>query len=226
MSPGPLNPWVQDSDLDGASGAPYSMPNTTPNPEKIVLRRQLRAARRAVPAMVRRQAGRQVERLALRHRLLAHKRRCGFYIPARDELDCLPLLNRALWLKAQCWLPIVPRRGQRKLWFSRLGKGPHWALNRFGIPEFGHAHRKVRATALDLLFMPLLGFDARGYRMGMGGGYYDASLAFLATRRRWRRPRLIGVAFEAQAVPYLPEDPWDIPLDGVVTERRYLRFRA
>ncbi len=66
--------------------------------------------------------------------------------------------------------------------------------------------------------MPLIGFDAHGGRIGMGGGYYDASLAFLAVRRVWRRPRLIGVAFSAQEVEYIPLDPWDIPLDGILTE--------
>lgn len=73
--------------------------------------------------------------------------------------------------------------------------------------------------------MPLLGFDRQGYRMGMGGGYYDSSLAFLARRRHWRRPKLIGLAFEAQARDRLPTDPWDIPLDAVITERGLHRFK-
>jgi 5-formyltetrahydrofolate cyclo-ligase len=178
-----------------------------------------------VPEAERRRAARQIERLALSHRLIASGCRAGFYIPAKGELDCLPLVSRALWLGAECYLPVVPHHSQKKLWFTRLGEGPHWAVNRFGIPEFGHRHDKFRAAWLDVLFMPLLGFDLRGYRMGMGGGYYDASLAFLARRRSWRRPRLIGLAFEAQKVERLPEDPWDVPLDGVVTEQRFYRFK-
>lgn len=198
---------------------------SAPNPEKSALRRSLRRARLNVPADVRRQAGQRVERLALHHHLIAKGRRVGLYMPSKGELDCLPLLNRALWLGAECYLPIVPHHSQRKLWFTRLVAGHHWAENRFGIPEFGHRHDKFRASWLDVVFMPLLGFDTRGYRMGMGGGFYDASLAFLGRRRRWRRPRLIGLAFEVQKVPRLPEDPWDIPLDGVLTERRFYRFR-
>jgi 5-formyltetrahydrofolate cyclo-ligase len=72
----------------------------------------------------------------------------------------------------------------------------------------------------------MLGFDGEGYRVGMGGGYYDATLAFLAHRRRWRRPALIGVAYAAQEVEYAPRDTWDIPLDAALTEaglRRFLR---
>jgi 5-formyltetrahydrofolate cyclo-ligase len=200
------------------------MTPSVPNPEKAELRRALRRARSAVPQAVSRQAGKRVERLALSHRLIASKRRLGLYMPSKGELDCLSLLNRALWLGAECYLPIVPHHTQRKLWFTRLDEGQHWAVNRYGIPEFGHRHEKYRASWLDVIFMPLLGFDLRGYRMGMGGGFYDASLAFLGRRPRWRRPRLIGLAFEAQKVARLPEDPWDIPLDGVLTEKRYYRF--
>jgi len=200
------------------------MSPVSPHPDKAALRRTLRQARRSVPESVRRQAGRQIERLALHHRLIASGCRAGFYMPSKGELDCLPLLNRALWLGAECYLPIVPHHSQRKLWFTRLRDGQHWAVNRFGIPEFGHRHDKFRAAWLDVLFMPLLGFDLRGYRMGMGGGFYDASLAFLHRRRRWRRPLLIGLAFEAQKVEWLPEDPWDVPLDGVITERRFYQF--
>jgi len=198
---------------------------SAPNPHKAELRRALRRARLGVPDSVRRYAGQRVERLALRNYLIASKRRIGLYMPSKGELDCLPLLNRALWLGAECYLPVVPHHSQRKLWFTRLFDGHHWAVNRFGIPEFGHRHEKFRASWLDVVFMPLLGFDLRGFRMGMGGGFYDASLAFLGRRRRWRRPRLIGLAFEAQKVERLPEDPWDIPLDGVLTEKRYYRFR-
>jgi len=184
----------------------------------------LREARNAVPQRERRRAGLQLARLAIRHGLIRAHRRIGLYVPAKGEIDCLPLLNRALWLGAACYLPIVPHHTQRKLWFSRLGNGDHWRLNRFGIPEYGLRHAKHRAGWLDLLFMPLLGFDDRGYRIGMGGGFYDASLQYLSRRRVWRRPRLIGLAFEAQHVEQLPADPWDVPLDGVLTERGLRRF--
>lgn len=200
----------------------YSQP---PNPHKVALRRTLRGIRRDIPDAVRRSAGRAVERLALRHRLLSKGRRIGFYVPSKGELDCLPLLDRALRMGVKCLLPVVPHHRQKKLWFSQLGEGPHWVLNRYGIPEYGLPRGRLRVSALAVLFIPLLGFDARGYRMGMGGGYYDASLAFLDRRRSWRKPRIIGLAFEAQKMHRLPEDPWDIPLDAVITERRYYRFQ-
>ena len=66
--------------------------------------------------------------------------------------------------------------------------------------------------------MPLVAFDMRGNRLGMGGGYYDRTFAYLLNRRRWRRPILIGVAYEFQGVDSLTTRPWDIPLHGVATE--------
>jgi 5-formyltetrahydrofolate cyclo-ligase len=67
--------------------------------------------------------------------------------------------------------------------------------------------------------MPLLGFDAAGTRLGYGGGYYDRTLAALE-----RAPRIVGVAFAAQELAYIPRAPHDRPLDTVVTEHGVRHF--
>jgi 5-formyltetrahydrofolate cyclo-ligase len=201
--------------------------------DKSALRKQLRARRAAVTPAERRVAGQQLARLALRHRLLARRRRIAFYMPSNNEIDVLPLLRVAQRMGVRCYLPVLPARG-RKLWFTRLGgkerglagANPAWVNNRYGIPEYlPRGVRRVRARQLDLLFMPLLGFDSQGWRIGMGGGYYDASLAHLSAaksnRLRWRHPHLIGVAFAVQEIASTPNDPWDVRLDGVLTERDY-----
>ena len=210
------------------------MESTAPlpfTPDKAALRRQLRSRRKAVSAQTRRQAGKSLLRLALRHRLLVAGKRIGFYMPANGEIDVMPLLQRAYAMGVRCFLPIVPGRGQRKLWFSTLGQQPHrphhWRLNRFGIHEYHPpGEKRLRAAQLERVFMPLLGFDARGFRIGMGGGYYDASLAFRSNRKAWHHPKLVGVAYSVQQVSQLPEDPWDVPLDGVLTEKGLLRPRS
>ena len=74
--------------------------------------------------------------------------------------------------------------------------------------------------------MPLVGFDLNGYRLGMGGGFYDTSLAYLRRRSAWKKPFLMGIAYECQKVETLPRDPWDIPLDAVLTEKKLYRFTA
>jgi len=200
---------------------------------KMALRKQLRALRAAITAAERHAAGRQLARLALHHRLLARRLRIGFYMPSKNEIDVLPLLRTALRMGVTCYLPLVPAVG-RKLWFTRLGSKlrtldsahPAWVNNRYGIPEYlPRGVRRLRPQQLDVLFMPLLGFDSQGWRIGMGGGYYDASLAYLRQRPHWRRPHLIGVAFSVQEIAKAPNDPWDVPLDGVLTERGYFLAR-
>jgi 5-formyltetrahydrofolate cyclo-ligase len=71
----------------------------------------------------------------------------------------------------------------------------------------------------------LVGFDHQGHRLGMGGGYYDATLAYLTRRRVWKKPLLIGVGFECQRVERLPHDPWDAPLDAALTEHNLYVFK-
>ena len=66
--------------------------------------------------------------------------------------------------------------------------------------------------------MPLVGFDARGNRIGMGKGFYDRHFAYRLLLTHMRRPALIGIAFAVQAVAELPTAPHDVPLDAIVTE--------
>ena len=70
------------------------------------------------------------------------------------------------------------------------------------------------------MLLPLVAYDLSGTRLGMGGGYYDRYIDALA-----HRPRLIGIAFQVQqSEDALPREPWDIPLDGVITEQGFYRF--
>ena len=192
--------------------------------DKLILRRQLKAARKTFTPTARRLAARASVQLALRHGLLLRAKRIGFYLPQGSEFDAHPLLDQALWMKRKCYLPMLPRRG-RVMRFGKVGRNTAFTRNRYGIGEPGDP-RPLRANQLDLLLMPLVGFDHQGYRLGMGGGYYDATLAFMHHRRLWRKPRLIGVAYECQRVDVLPHDPWDMPLDAVLTERKLHRFTS
>lgn len=100
------------------------------------------------------------------------------------------------------------------------------AANRFGIPEPPiTSGGLLPARQLDLVLVPLLGFDDECNRLGMGGGFYDRTFAFLRFRRHLRRPFLLGFADEAQHVPSLPAKPWDVRLDAVVTNHALMKRR-
>lgn len=98
----------------------------------------------------------------------------------------------------------------------------HLVPNRFGIPEpqQGPAH-KLPTHLLDVVLMPLVGFDRAGSRLGMGGGFYDTTFAFKQQNPKGK-PLLIGLAHSCQEVDSLQADNWDIPLGAIATEKEVL----
>lgn len=192
---------------------------------KSELRKSLRQRRAAIGRTERRRAALHLMRNALRHGLLTRHQRIGIYLAHGTEINTLPLINRSLMLNRACYLPMLSYGRGRMLWFNRLQSGQSWVTNRFGIPE-NTTTLQLHARQLDLLFMPLVGFDTSGNRIGMGGGFYDTTLAYLRRRKTWRKPYLVGVAFECQRINgELPYDPWDVPLDAVLTEQGLYRFK-
>lgn len=183
-------------------------------PDKAVLRKALRARRKALGGFARHQAIRRIEahleRLARGLSLTVVAAYCAF--DGEPELDG--------WLRrhrGQIWLPrVLP---DNRLAFhhadppSACSRRRMPRTNRFGIIESGDPRRRG-INSLDALLIPLVGFDARGNRLGMGAGFYDRALA----QRRGRRPLAIGVAFADQQTEALPVDPWDQPLDYIVTD--------
>ncbi len=93
--------------------------------------------------------------------------------------------------------------------------------NAFGIAEPSTDAPQPRGVAIRMMLLPLVGFDEVGNRLGMGGGYYDRYLSNLPESLR---PLLIGVAHECQLCAELTPEPWDVPLDGLLTESRWQWF--
>ena len=194
-------------------------------PHKSAVRKHLRACRKNLSKSFRRHAALQIQRGMINTGFVLRAKRFGLFIPHGAEIDTLPLIARLLAMGKEVYLPSVPNnRYTLRLWFSRLDANSRWVSNHFGVPEI-HLSHVVRAPALDVLCMPLVGYDLHGYRLGMGGGYYDASLAYLRHRHSWRRPKLLGLAFSCQRLDEpLSRDAWDVPLDAVLTEQGLERF--
>lgn len=135
------------------------------------------------------------------------------YMPIRTEIDPLPAMAEAA-AQGPVGVPVIQGAGLA-LKFSRWEPGAALKTGPFG------AMVPLREDFLtpEILIVPLVAFDARGGRLGYGGGFYDRTLEAL----RARRPTLaIGFAFDAQEDDALPLDATDQPLDMIVTESRVL----
>ena len=188
--------------------------------DKSDLRQTLRARRRALSAEEQRLAARRLAANVTGTRLFLTSRRIACYLPNDGEIDTAHVIEHIRRLRKTCYLPVLSRLSHDRLWFAEAKPKTELVTNRFGIPEPVMKSRDlVRAQELDLILMPLVGFDDRGNRLGMGGGFYDRSLEFLRHRSRWRKPHLLGIAYDFQRVNGLAPDAWDIPLQGVITDQ-------
>lgn len=159
--------------------------------------------------------------------LFLHSHHIAFYLPNDGEVDLRPLLERSLDMGKRCYLPVLSPLYHNRLWFAPFNWESRIVHNRFGIPEPDVQWRNMRPPwTLDLLLTPLVAFDNEGNRLGMGGGYYDRTLAYLGRRRHWRKPCLLGTAYDFQRVESLPHESWDIPLHGIVTESGIIQVKG
>jgi 5-formyltetrahydrofolate cyclo-ligase len=181
------------------------------------LRSQLRARRRAVTPAERANSARAVAHHADAWLHLRPGWRIAVYASLPQELDTAPLIELAQARGCAVYLPRIDRHAHgRRMRFIRM-QGRQRS-NRHGISEPTGA-QAIGARWLDLVFVPLVGFDARGVRLGMGGGYYDRAFAFRRWRTAWHAPLLVGLAYSFQQLEALETASHDVLLDAVVTEQ-------
>ena len=140
------------------------------------------------------------------------------YWPMGDELDVRPLLHLLHGAGHVCALPTVVRRGEVlvfRVWH------PGMDLDK-GVLGTRHPPATAVAVTPEVVLAPLLAFDAEGYRLGYGGGYYDRTLAGL---RSVGPVFAIGIAYAAQQVDKVPRTGYDEPLDWIVTEKGAIKAR-
>jgi 5-formyltetrahydrofolate cyclo-ligase len=183
--------------------------------ERDALRRELRARRRALPAAAR-LAG--ADALATRLFALPFFPTTGYvagYWAMDGEIGLHSWQLRLPKGLVYC-LPVLA--DDETLRFAPWRPGDELVTNRYGIPEPDVDPRSgLAATELALIVVPLVGFDAAGHRLGMGGGWYDRTLA--GRLQSLAPPWLVGVGFEVQRIEALGAQAWDVPLDAVCTER-------
>lgn len=135
----------------------------------------------------------------------------ALYWPKGREFDCGAIMERLLAAGVTCALPVMVE-GSRELKFARWDESIALAEGPFGIMQPMSPQQWVEP---DIVIVPLLAFDQKGYRLGYGGGYYDATLKALKEKKN---VVAVGLAYAQQAVLFgLPREEHDQRLDWVIT---------
>ena len=184
-------------------------------------RLELRLKRRAIPPAERNASARLVAHHADCWLRLRPSWRIALYAALPEELDATPLIALARARGCSLYLPRIDRHSLgRKMQFVEMND--RHRSNRLGIAE-PEGSQIIGARWLDVVFLPLVGFDSRGVRLGTGGGYYDRAFAFRRWRKVWHTPQLVGLAYSFQQLEAIIPAAHDVLLDAVITEKGVIR---
>lgn len=136
------------------------------------------------------------------------------YLPQKGEVPTSPIIEYLWQQQKYCYLPVLSPTLPKTLTFHPYQPTTSLRANRYGILE-PTTSSSIAIEALDVVIVPLVGFDAKCHRIGMGVGYYDRTFA---CRKINNLPVLIGIAYDMQKIDNFEPEVWDIPMDIVVTE--------
>lgn len=195
-----------------------------PATDRPLLRRELRRKRRALSPSQQKIAARALAQKLAALPALRKAQRIALYWPVDGEIDPRRLTRLPPFSHHDFYLPVLQAFPENTVRFARWLRNSPPYRNRFGIPE-PRGQRSLPAQRMDAILLPLTGFDAQGNRLGMGGGFYDRSLAFkrLCGHKHAGKPLLIGVAHACQQVAKLSTENWDVGLSLVVTDKKIFR---
>ena len=182
---------------------------------KADLRLMLRQRRAALSYTQQRNAAVALRDLVTTLPAWAGARRIAIYLANDGEIDAEPLGSQARKAGKQVYLPVLADGAT--LEFARWEAGAKLVENRYGIPEPPPAAARCPLAEMDIVFVPIVGWDPSCNRLGMGGGFYDRTLSGA------RGPLLVGLAHECQRVEEIPRESWDIGMDYIATDAALYR---
>jgi 5-formyltetrahydrofolate cyclo-ligase len=192
---------------------------------KAAIRRSMRLERAKLPLNEQAKKARQLMRIIVQLPKFIHSQCLAAYWPNDSEINPLGILAVAHEMGKSCYLPRLTPDPIVHMQFMEYHPGDCLTANHLGILEPSLENRKsIPPKSLDVVLVPLVAFDKKGHRLGMGKGYYDYTFAFHKTDPN-PQPFLLGIAYDLQRVSELPAEEWDIPLDGVATETQYINLK-
>lgn len=189
------------------------------------LRQAIRTRRQILSVAEQQSASFDLAKTIISSSVFQSSQKIAAYIATQGEIDPMPLLKIATQQGKQCYLPILDWQHEHQLCFMAYTPSDLLIPNRYKIPEpKPELDKIITPNNLDLVLTPLLGFDLVGNRLGMGGGYYDRTFAFLQQVQRPPKPYLLGLAYDWQQCNTLASESWDVMLNGVATDKHYYGF--
>ncbi|MBD2797620.1 5-formyltetrahydrofolate cyclo-ligase [Xenorhabdus sp. 18] len=185
------------------------------------IRKKNRQRRQNLSREQQQQFARQAVKQVMAHPKIQQADNIALYLSFDGELDTRPLIQQLWQQNKQVYLPILHPFSRNHLLFLRYCPDTPLVRNCFHIEEPQLDVRQVLPISeLDIMFIPLVAFDGTGQRLGMGGGFYDRTLA------KWQQQHFypIGLAHDFQLVEKLPSASWDIPLPEIITPEKVWRW--
>lgn len=196
------------------------------------LRKEVRSRRQLLTTIQQQQASAQ-----LKHRLTIHKKvinakRVALYLSNDSELDPISFIHWCWKQGKEVYLPVLHPFCSGHLLFLRYQQSTPMISNKYGILEpVLNVTTVCPIEQLDVLFTPLVAFDHTGARLGMGGGFYDRTMASwyketsnTSIQNKVSKFHPIGIAHDCQYVENIPTECWDIPLSEIITPSKNYRF--
>ena len=184
-----------------------------------VLRKKLRERRLSLSQGQQQKAQAQLANIVCSLPVFKESQHIALYLTNDGEINPATIAETAWQQNKTCYLPVIDKPAKGDMYFLPFDPETPMQNNQYGIPEPQLPDSMIfKAEELDLILLPLTGFDEQGHRMGMGGGYYDRVLAFKQTQiDDNKKPLLMGLAHECQKVASLIANDWDIILESIAT---------
>ncbi len=191
---------------------------------KQKIRNQLLQKRKLQNKNLQKQRSETIARHLLESEHFKSANNIGLYLAVNSEAD--PASLRASSHK-QFYLPVLANDEKQGLLFAPSQENSEYKSNKFSIPEpVCPTQEQLKGEQLDLVVVPLVGFDRHGNRLGMGGGFYDRCFSFKNKQQSSSPPVLVGFAYALQETKDIKPEDWDVKLDLIVTENGIINCRA
>ncbi|MCO4799653.1 MAG: 5-formyltetrahydrofolate cyclo-ligase [Colwelliaceae bacterium] len=190
------------------------------------IRQAVRSKRKGLDEQVQKEEAQYLAKVLSLHPKVIEAKAIAIYLSNDGELNTNSFIDYCWHNNIKTYLPVIHPFSKGNLLFLNYHTKSIMVKNQYGIlePEL-NVSDVIPLTQIDIIFTPLVAFDNTGARLGMGGGYYDRTLAtWFSQKNKAKTPYPIGLAHTCQQVEIIPIEHWDIPLPEIITPHKQFKF--